>query len=539
MTNGLDLSHYPLSVESLPKGWIATTIASFALSINTGFACGRHNSNGEGVPHLRPMNISPNGNIDLSDVRYVPAEYDARRLSVGDVLFNNTNSPMWVGKTATVDRPVELAFSNHMTVIRSPEAICPRFVARQLHYLQQCGYFLHKCKNHVNQASVNADILATSVPIRLAPEAEQVRIADRIEELFTDLDAGVAALVRVQKKLNRYRAALLHSAVTGRLTADWRAKHGDGGESGQQLLERILVARRQDWEQHTLAEYEANGRTPTKNWRDRYPEPSLPDTSSLAELPDSWVWASAAQLCSSIQNGNTPEAPMMSAGYGEVPFLKVYNLTKNGSLNFEKDPTYISMKTHSELLKRSICRPGDVLMNIVGPPLGKVSIVPDTHPEWNINQAIVAYRCLEGFSNRLLCSLLLTESVLRPLLNTSKATAGQFNISVNSSRSVAIPVPPVAEQEVLLGVLSEKVSNIESMEAEVDRGLRRAARLRQAILKAAFEGKLVPQNPNDEPASELLARIQAEADAGANSATKRAPSKRKTTKRKTNKKATT
>ncbi|MCA9195791.1 MAG: hypothetical protein KDB03_28680, partial [Planctomycetales bacterium] len=263
------------------------------------------------------------------------------------------------------------------------------------------------------------------------------------------------------------------------------------------------------------------------------------DTSSLAVLPDSWVWASASQLCSSIQNGNTPEASMMTAGYGEVPFLKVYNLTKNGSLNFEKDPTYISKKTHLDLLKRSICRPGDVLMNIVGPPLGKVSIVPDTHPEWNINQAIVAYRCLEGFSNRLLCSLLLTESVLRPLLNTSKATAGQFNISVNSSRSVAIPVPPIAEQETLLGVLSEKVSNIESMEAEVDRGLRRAARLRQAILKAAFEGKLVPQNAEDEPASELFARIQAEADTEANSAMKRTPSKRKTTKRKTKKKATT
>ncbi|XZE33664.1 restriction endonuclease subunit S [Pirellulaceae bacterium SH501] len=408
-----------------------------------------------------------------------------------------------------------------------------------LFYLFISDEFVHRIPTYGDSppAGHPDDLMAMSVA--LPPEAEQQRIADRVEELFANLDAGVSVLVRVQKKLKRYRAALLHAAVTGRLTADWRAKHGDGGESGKQLLERILVARRQDWEQHTLAEYEVNGRTPTKNWRDRYPEPSLPDTSSLAELPDSWVWASAAQLCSSIQNGNTPEAPMMSAGYGEVPFLKVYNLTKNGSLNFEKDPTYISMKTHSELLKRSICRPGDVLMNIVGPPLGKVSIVPDTHPEWNINQAIVAYRCLEGFSNRLLCSLLLTESVLRPLLNTSKATAGQFNISVNSSRSVAIPVPPVAEQEVLLGVLSEKVSNIESMEAEVDRGLRRAARLRQAILKAAFEGKLVPQNPNDEPASELLARIQAEADAGANSATKRAPSKRKTTKRKTNKKATT
>lgn len=87
------------------------------------------------------------------------------------------------------------------------------------------------------------DLLA--LQIKLPPSIEQQRIADRIDELFTDLDAGVAALVRVQKKLNRYRAALLHAAVTGRLTADWRAKNGDGGENGQQLLQRILRGHRE------------------------------------------------------------------------------------------------------------------------------------------------------------------------------------------------------------------------------------------------------------------------------------------------------
>ncbi len=196
MIPGLDIKHYPLSVDELPSGWTISTVSKIAKSVGSGFACGRHNDRGEGIVHLRPMNVSPDGRIVLDEVKYVVDDSE-RRVCKGDVLFNNTNSPAWVGKTAVIDRDGDWGFSNHMTVIRPHKNIHPEFIAQQLHYLQKSGYFLHKCKNHVNQASVNSDVLANTVPILVAPTIEQQRIADRIDELFTDLDAGVAALVRV------------------------------------------------------------------------------------------------------------------------------------------------------------------------------------------------------------------------------------------------------------------------------------------------------------------------------------------------------
>ncbi|WP_413431527.1 hypothetical protein [Crateriforma spongiae] len=516
MSNGLQL----------PNGWARTKMSALGeLVCGTSPPAAEVNKDGNGTPYVTGPEQWDGATLHMDKWTTLPRKV----VGAGHIFITVKGAgvgKLFPGKPCAIGRDI-YAFKPH-------EAIDWRFVEHALRFTiqdvitQARGDIPGLSRGHILDHWIN-------VP----PALEQERIADRIEELFADLDAGVSALQRVQKKLKRYRAALLHAAVTGRLTADWRAKHGDGGESGSELLARILQARREDWERRTLADYQAKGKVPPKKWRERYPEPPLPVTGELAELPSSWTWATASQLCSTIQNGNTPKAPLMFAGSGEVPFLKVYNLTKDGSLNFAKDPTYISKTTHEEILRRSMCQPGDVLMNIVGPPLGKVSVVPENFPECNINQAIVSYRCLDGFSNQLLCSLLLTESILRPLLDTSKATAGQFNISVGNSRAIAIPVPPRPEQNVLLEKLSEKVSNIDAMETEVDRGLRRAHRLRQAILKAAFEGKLVAQNPDDEPASELLARIQAEADADAANKPKRVPRKRKTVKKKTAKRATT
>src|SRR5688500_2396172 len=126
------------------------------------------------------------------------------------------------------------------------------------------------------------------------------------------------------------------------------------------------------------------------------------------ELPPNWVWVSAEQVCNPIANGSTPKPDKMYSGTGEIPFIKVYNLTHHGQLDFSINPTFIDHDTHTGLLARSCTIPGDVLINIVGPPLGKVSIVPDTYPEWNINQAIVTFRPSTGYSHKLLCYALLT-----------------------------------------------------------------------------------------------------------------------------------
>jgi type I restriction enzyme S subunit len=189
--------------------------------------------------------------------------------------------------------------------------------------------------------------------------------------------------------------------------------------------------------------------------------------------------------------------------------IKVYNLTFDGGLDFDVNPTFVSRETHSRELARSLVLPGDVLMNIVGPPLGKVSIIPGTYPEWNINQAIARFRVIPGFDNRFLSYCLRSELVLGWAKRRAKATAGQFNLTLQICRELPLPVPPTAEQQRIVAEVERRLSVVEELDRSVAANLKRAGRLRQAVLKRAFEGKLVPQDPADEPAAALLERIQA------------------------------
>jgi len=202
------LQHYPLDLTRLPSTWAVADVGELSKVVQPGFPSGKHNQDGRGVPHLRPMNISRAGVIDLADVKYVE-DKDGPRLSGGDVLFNNTNSPALIGKTAVIQNARDWAFSNHMTRITPATGIMPSYLAHHLHYLWMSGYFRHRCVNHVNQASISSGPLSTTVPIALAPIAEQERIVAAMEEQFSRLDAGVAALQRARQNLKRMRASIL------------------------------------------------------------------------------------------------------------------------------------------------------------------------------------------------------------------------------------------------------------------------------------------------------------------------------------------
>lgn len=283
--------------------------------------------------------------------------------------------------------------------------------------------------------------------IPLPPLAEQHHIVSKVEELLTKLDAGVKALNVVKAQLKRFRQAVLRQAYEGELTP-----------------------------------------TDVKNWE----------------------WVKTGEIMDTINNGYTPKSNRMNTGRGDVPFIKVYNLTFDGKLDFTKNPTFIDRRTHSEDLKRSVTYPNDVLINIVGPPLGKVSIVPDTYPEWNINQAIVLFRPNEKIIPEFLSYFLQNPSTIHWLTRTSRATAGQHNVKVSTCREIPIPQIPIKEQRRIVSEVDRRFSVTDEVEKVVKESFKHSERLRQSILKKAFEGKLVPQDPTDEPAETLLGRIKEE-----------------------------
>jgi type I restriction enzyme S subunit len=149
-------------------------------------------------------------------------------------------------------------------------------------------------------------------------------------------------------------------------------------------------------------------------------------------------------------------------------------------------------------------------MNIVGPPLGKVSIVPDHYREWNINQAIVRFRTRDFIRNKFLAYYLLSENTLRRLMSRSKATAGQFNLTLQICRELEIPICTLNEQDEIVEEIESRLSICDELEKTIEQNLILEKSLRQSILKKAFEGKLVSQDPNDEPAELLLEKVKLE-----------------------------
>jgi type I restriction enzyme S subunit len=271
--------------------------------------------------------------------------------------------------------------------------------------------------------------------------------------LFSSLDKGIESLKAAQEQLKIYRQAVLKWAFEGKL---------------------------------------------------------INDNIDKSELLQGWKTEKLEDLCEFITKGTTPSNKKMNSGESCIPFIKVYNLTFNGTLDFSINPTFISKLTHKVELGRSIVFPGDVLMNIVGPPLGKVSIVPDHYKEWNINQAIVRFRCKSELNNRFLSYYLMFEQTIKNYSDISKATVGQVNLTLEICRNIQIRLPPLLEQIHIVTEIESRLSVCDKLEESINQSLQQAEALRQSILKKAFEGKLVPQDPNDEPASVLLKRIQAE-----------------------------
>ena len=341
----------------------------------------------------------------------------------------------------------------------------------------------------------------------LPPLVEQSRIVAKVEELLSDLDAGEAELKAAQKKLTQYRQSLLKAAVEGALTAPWREQQGARPaptETAALLLQRILTERRARWEAKQLAKFKEQGKTPPAGWQKKYAEPVQPDTTGLPVLPEGWVWASLDQLAA-IGTGVTPlRSKSQYFEGGSVPWVT------SGALNDELVNSATELLTPLALQE---CRldlyPAGALLVAMygeGKTRGKCSELglPAT-----INQAIAAL-VLEGSS--LECKSYLKTFLLKSYDDMRNQASGgvQPNLNLQIIRSISVPLPPTAEQVAMMELLQVQLDALREQQGAVETLLKQSTAQRQNILRAAFSGQLVPQDPSDEPASALLARIRAE-----------------------------
>lgn len=487
--------------NNLPSTWILSTLGEVCSQPQYGYTTKAAST---GNLHLLRTTDITSGQINWDTVPYCsenPEDPEKYLLESGDVVISRAGS---VGFSYLLENPRPAVFASYL--IRFKPSIDKKFFK---YFLQSPYYWKEISENKLGIAvpNVNANKLKI-IPIPLPPLNEQKRIVAKIEELFTELDAGIASLHTAQAQLKTYRQSLLKHAFEGHLTAAWRELHADQLEPAATLLQRIHAQRQARYQ----AEVQAWEKGEKEGKRKPSPPKDLPpltptDLATLPQLPDGWIWVKAEEISEFITKGTTPHKNELHDGEGEIPFIKVYNLTHNGSLDFSINPTFVSKNIHEGFLGRSKVVPGDVLMNIVGPPLGKVSIVSATYPEWNINQAIARFRS-QYISNKFLSNYLLFDRTIRNMMRRAKATAGQFNLTLEICREIPIPLCCQSEQSKIIDELESRLSIIDELEQSITTALQQAEALRQSILKKAFAGQLVPQDPHDEPAAQLLARIR-------------------------------
>ncbi|MBL4305140.1 restriction endonuclease subunit S [Vibrio fluvialis] len=376
------------------------------------------------------------------------------------------------------------------------------------YYLESQASNLNNLGSGVTQKNIYLkDVKNYQIP--LAPRDEQRRIIFKLEELISEFENGVSELKLALDKLTQYRQSLLKSAVEGSLTQQWRAENSDQvQETGEQLLARILKQRREQWQQQKLAEFAEKGKTPPKNWQDKYPEPVQPDTTNLPELPEGWVWASVAQL-GYVQLGRQ-RTPSKMKGENPQKYIRAANITEQG-INFndvlemdftEKEIPIYQLKTGDLLLTEASGSPEHV---------GRPCIWPDVDGVYCFQNTVIRFQP-SVISADFSFFIFYAYQKLGKYIDVSGGV-GINHLSAGKFSKIAVPLPPLVEQGVLVAEITAELDAIDRQTEATVLGLKQSEAQRKNILKSAFSGQLVPQDPNDEPASVLLEKIKQEREA--------------------------
>ena len=479
-------------MSHLPNSWIETTLTNLAtIEMGQSPDSRSYNSEGKGLPFFQGK---AEFQADFPEIRKWCSE-PTKVVERGDILLS-IRAP--VGPTNIA--PEKSCIGRGLAGIRAEASVNQSYLY----------YFFKNIEPWLSEQGTGSTFAAISgqfvreISCPVAPAAEQTRIVAKLEELLSDLDAGVAELKAAQKKLKQYRQSLLKAAVEGALTAEWRAKNPPA-ETGAQLLQRILTERRTRWEAKQLAKFAEQGKTPPKDWQKKYPEPVQPDTTDLPELPDGWVWASIDQLTVEQKYGSSSKTNEDPTG---VPVLRMGNI-QDGDLDFS-NLKYLPVD-HDEFPSLHL-QDGDLLFNRTNSPelVGKTAVYRSQISPCSFASYLISVRFSGGYMPELASAFINSAHGKRWIKSVVVQQVGQANVNGSKLSALAVPVPPFKEQQEIISALHAQTNEITDQLKSVDISLKQSNAQRQNILRAAFAGQLVPQDLNDEPASVLLERIRAE-----------------------------
>jgi type I restriction enzyme S subunit len=479
--------------NNLPKGWEAVslgdvTVPSTKKSEPSAFGDSKY----LGLEHIEGGTNRIIGTGDVDSVKSTKAVFRA-----GDVLYGKLRP--YLNK---VCRP---EFNG---VCSTDILVYPQFAELDngylLHFLSHPSTtnFATQNASGINLPRVSAKVLS-EIDFLLPPLPEQRRIVAKIEALQERSRKAREALAELGPLLEQFRQSLLAAAFRGDLTADWRKENPDV-EPASELLERIRKERRAKWEQAELAKYEAKRKEPPKGWQEKYKEPEPVDDSELPELPEGWCWATIDELTETVTSGSRGWAKYYSED-GPL-FLRVGNLDRNTVELDLSDTVHVQPPASAEGVRTRV-REGDILVSVTA-DVGMIGLIPADIGEGYINQHIALLRPLPSVNCHAMAYSLTDPDGLQKYVQDIQYGMTKASLSLMQVRLLPVPVPPAEEQIEIVNQIERMLGGTNDVEDALADSQSDLTQLDQSILAKAFRGELVPQDPNDEPASVLLERIR-------------------------------
>ncbi|MCK4352157.1 restriction endonuclease subunit S [candidate division WOR-3 bacterium] len=450
------------NLPNLPKGWVWTKLIDTCQYVSTGVE-----------KYNREIEYYSTGSIKKTS--YVPEEVysfskrpsRANRMSkTGDVLqarMAGTNKALLIQ-----ERLDGKLFSTGFIQLR-PFDFCNGMSSYIYYYVQSYNFLSQRDKLATGSTQVAlTDSGARQITFPFPPLPEQHRIVEKIEEVFTKLGTGVKALKNIKLQLKRYRQAVLKYAFEGKLTEGWRKNVGA-----------------------TLAVAQNKGQGQ-----------ALPLQKDLSELPDGWEWTRVGEVADKIHYGYTAKATTNQTG---PKLLRITDI-QNDSVNWDTVPfcKIDEAGKHKYLLEK-----GNLVFARTGATVGKSFLISGEIPEAVFASYLIRIILNNNVNKNFVYNFFHSNHYWLQIYK-GQLGIGQPNVNAQILSRLTLPLPPLTEQYKIVEEIEYRFSVADEVEKVVDQSFKQAERLRQSILKKAFEGKLVPQDPTDEPAEKLLERIKTE-----------------------------
>lgn len=493
-------------LNEIPNNWVKSSIGeSLVVVLGQSPASSSYNEEGNGEPFFQ-------GKTEFGALYPTVRKWctEPKKFAKKDSILVSVRAP--VGPTNIA--PFDCAIGRGLAALQ-PLAGC------------NTKYFLYLMRNFEKQLAalgtgttfeaISGDVLK-NFQIPLAPVSQQNLIVEKIEELFSHIDAGVEGLKQAKAKLQQYRQSVLKDAVTGKLTEQWRAQNVDMLEPAEHLLERILDECRANWEAEQLKAFEEKGKTPKNDkWKDKYKEPPQADLSSLPEIPDGWTWTTITQL-GELNRGKSKHRPRNDPSLygGDYPFVQTGDVRAADGLLTTYKQTYSEKGLSQSRLwpKGTMCI--TIAANIAETAiLGFDACFPDSVVGFIPQNESVSVEYVEFFFR-----------TAREDLDRYAPATAQKNINLAILETVSVPFMSIEEQKELVLQVTEKLEATNRAEATIDEKIQHSASLKSSILAKAFSGELVP-NSCAENALELLENIKTEKETMAETKPKRSTKRKK------------